>query len=98
MVDLRVDLIEDFKVKGFPKAMKSTSKATQVNKLRAFLKEAYRRDWMEEALHLKTRPVKAFYEEKTHTRKKRSRRSWTAASSSGGTIGSGHRFLRRFRF
>jgi hypothetical protein len=70
MVDLRVDLIEDFKVKGFPKAMKSTSKATQVNKLRAFLKEAYRRDWMEEALHLKTRPVKAFYEEKTHTRKR----------------------------
>jgi hypothetical protein len=50
MRDVTVDLLETFKVEGFPEGMAETSKATAVAKLRCFLRTAYRRDWINEAL------------------------------------------------
>jgi integrase len=41
-----------------------TSKSTAVAKLRCFLKDAYRRDWILESLREKVDPVTAVYEEK----------------------------------
>ena len=63
MSDLTVDLLEDFKIEGLPSAA-STSKATWIAKLRCFLKEAYRREWITESLREKVTAHKAVYEQK----------------------------------
>ncbi len=63
--DLNVDLLETFKVKGLPKEMADTSKATAVAKLRCFLRTAYRRGWTRESLVDKVTSHKAVYEEKS---------------------------------
>jgi integrase/recombinase XerD len=62
--DLTVDLIEDFKTYGMNEVKKSTSRATAVSKLKVFLKEALRRGWITEPLHMKVKSVKANYEQK----------------------------------
>ena len=64
MSDLKVDLLERFKVEGMPDGFASTSKATAVAKLRRFLKDAYRRDWIKESLREKVTTHKAVYEQK----------------------------------
>ena len=61
--EVDVDLLEDFKIRGFP-TMRSTTKSTAMGKLVCFLKEAYRRGWTTEALAQKVKPVKAVYEQK----------------------------------
>lgn len=61
--ELNVDLLEDFKVYGLP-GMADTSKSTSVAKLRCFLKDAYRRGWIKEALVQKVKTHKAVYEQK----------------------------------
>jgi hypothetical protein len=50
MKDITVDLLEDFKVDGLPKTMRDTSKGTVVAKVRCFLRMAFRRGWIKEAL------------------------------------------------
>ncbi|MFL6451773.1 MAG: phage integrase SAM-like domain-containing protein [Bryobacteraceae bacterium] len=47
---VKADLLETFKVEGFPEEMADTSKATAISKLRCFLRAAYRRDWIGESL------------------------------------------------
>jgi integrase/recombinase XerD len=64
MRELSVDLLEDFNIEGLPNDMKGTSVATQVAKVRAFLREAERREWLEKPLLAKLRPVKAVYQQK----------------------------------
>ncbi len=44
--DLSVDLIEDFKATGLPAGHDSSSIAEATKKVRAFLREAYRREWI----------------------------------------------------
>jgi integrase/recombinase XerD len=61
---LKADLLETFKVEGFPKEMAYTSKATAISKLRCFLRAAYRRDWIGESLVDKVTTHKAVYEQK----------------------------------
>jgi hypothetical protein len=48
--DLTVDRLETFKTEGFPEDIANTSRATQIAKLRCFLRTAYRRDWIREPL------------------------------------------------
>jgi site-specific recombinase XerD len=62
--NLGVDLLETFKTEGFPDGFASTSKATAVAKLRCFLREAYRRDWIKESLREKVTTHRAVYEQK----------------------------------
>ena len=64
MSDLTVDLLETFKVEGLPKKMADTSKSTVVAKLRCFLRAAFRRGWISEALADRVTGHKAVYEQK----------------------------------
>jgi integrase len=65
MSQLNVDLIETFKVSGWPKSIKkASSKATLFNKVLAFLKEAFRRGWLKEMLSERVRPIKVSVEQK----------------------------------
>jgi integrase/recombinase XerD len=64
MKDLNVDLLETFKVEGLPHGLADTSRATAVAKLRCFLRDAYRRDWIKESLVDKVKAHKAVYEQK----------------------------------
>ena len=64
MRDLSVDLLETFKVDGFPEYMAETSRATAVAKLRCFLRTAYCRDWIKESLVEKVTSYRAVYEQK----------------------------------
>jgi integrase len=63
MRELSVDLLEDFKVEGLPD-LADTTKGITVAKLRCFLREAFRRDWI--LLHLAEKVTRhdAVYEEK----------------------------------
>jgi integrase/recombinase XerD len=63
MSELTVDLLEDFKSKGLP-TITDTTKATIVQKLRCFLREAFRREWMPSALADRVRPHRAVREQK----------------------------------
>lgn len=63
MSDLTVDLLEDFKTYALAK-FKSTTRHLAVTKLRFFLREAYRRGWIVEALHERVRATRAMYEQK----------------------------------
>lgn len=62
--ELDVDLLEDFKTYGLSELKKSTSKSTSVAKLKFFLREAYRRGWILEALAEKVKSTKAVYNTK----------------------------------
>lgn len=61
---LTVDILEDFKVLGFPPEMKSTSKAHAIAKVRCFLKVAYRCKWISEPLVEQMTTLKAVYDQK----------------------------------
>ncbi|MBS1853940.1 MAG: tyrosine-type recombinase/integrase [Acidobacteria bacterium] len=61
---LTVDHLETFKTAGLPQNMASTSRATTDAKIRCFLRTAFRRSWIKEALVLKVTTVKAVYEQK----------------------------------
>lgn len=63
MKDLTVDLLEDFKVHGLPD-LADTSKGTAVAKLRCFLRDAFRRGWIQESLVDKVRTHRAVYQQK----------------------------------
>ena len=65
MNKIGVDLLETFKVEGFPEDMEDTSKSTQVAKLRRFLRDAYRRGWITEPLAEKITGHKCVYEQKS---------------------------------
>lgn len=61
MEELNVDLLEEFKgqLKG-----KASTRQTQVNKLRCFLKEAFRREWTTKHLAAQVKPISAPVEQK----------------------------------
>ena len=61
---LTVDHLETFKTAGLPTNMASTSRATTDAKIRCFLRAAFRRGWIKEALVLKVTTVRAVYEQK----------------------------------
>lgn len=61
---MTVDHLETFKSAGLPKAMADTSRATTDAKIRCFLRTAFRREWIKEALVLKVTTVRAVYEQK----------------------------------
>jgi hypothetical protein len=50
MDDLTVDLLEIFKVEGLLEKMADTSKSIVVAKSRCFLRAAFRRGWISQAL------------------------------------------------
>ena len=58
------DLLEDFKVSGLPRDMKSATKAHASAMVRCFLRVAYRRKWIREPLVEQTTPLRAIYEQK----------------------------------
>src|SRR5450759_1782768 len=64
MSELTVDILEEFKVGGLPK-MADTSKSTYVAKLRCFLKDAFRREWLPATLVEKVKSHPAIYEQKS---------------------------------
>ena len=57
--DLNVDLIEDFKTYGMTMIPKATTRVTAFAKVHTFLREAYRRGWVKEALAEKVKSPKA---------------------------------------
>lgn len=61
---MTVDHLETFKTAGLPKDMADTTRATADAKIRCFLRAAFRRGWIKEALVLKVNTVKAVYEQK----------------------------------
>ena len=61
---MTVDHLETFKTAGLPKDMASTTRATTDSKIRCFLRVAFRRGWIKEALVLKVTTVRAVYEQK----------------------------------
>ncbi len=61
---MTVDHLETFKTAGLPRAMADTTRATTDAKIRCFLRTAFRRGWIKEALVLKVTTVKAVYEQK----------------------------------
>ena len=61
---MTVDHLETFKTAGLPKAMRLTTKATTFAKIRCFLRAAFRRGWIKEALVDKVTTVKAVYDQK----------------------------------
>jgi len=63
MRELNVDLLETFKVEGLPD-LTDTSKSTVVAKLRCFLRDAFRRGWINEPLVERVRPHRAVYDQK----------------------------------
>jgi integrase/recombinase XerD len=62
MEELNVDLLETFKAQGIPGA--DVSKATGVQKLRCFLREAFRRGWIKEPLVERVRAYQVGHEQK----------------------------------
>src|SRR6516225_8950231 len=52
------------KTAGLPKGMRTTTKATTFAKIRCFLRAAFRRGWIKEALVDKVTTVKAVYNQK----------------------------------
>jgi integrase len=64
MSGLTYDLLTDFKTYGLKQLKAGSSKATAVSKLKVFLKEAYKRKWITEALHTIVTTPKAIYEKK----------------------------------
>lgn len=64
MLDVKADHLESFKTAGLPREMKSTTRSQTDNKIRTFLKAAYRREWTKELLTAKTDAVRAVYEQK----------------------------------
>lgn len=62
--ELTVDHLETFKTSGLPKTMRMTTKATTFAKIRCFLRAAFRRGWINEALVDKVSTVKAVYDQK----------------------------------
>jgi integrase/recombinase XerD len=63
MREMTVDLLEDFKVEGLP-TLANTTKGITVAKLRCFLREAFRREWITASLAERVRPHRAVYEQK----------------------------------
>jgi integrase/recombinase XerD len=63
MSDLSVDLVEDFKTYALRK-FKSTTQALFITKLKFFLREAHRRGWLADPIHIRIRNVRAVYEQK----------------------------------
>ncbi len=63
MKKLTVDLLEDFKVYGFPE-IADTTRGNHVAKLRCFLRVAFRRGWITSALAQSVTPHSAAYEQK----------------------------------
>jgi integrase len=61
--EISVDLLETFKVDGLPE-LEDTSKSTAVAKLRCFLRHAFRRGWITEALVDKVSSHRAVYDQK----------------------------------
>ena len=61
--ELTVDVVEGYKATTL-KGLKSTTKSTLMYKIRTFLRECYRRDWIDRPLVEKLKPVKAVYEQK----------------------------------
>jgi site-specific recombinase XerD len=64
MREINVDHLETFKTAGLPKKMRTTTKATTFAKIRCFLRAAFRRGWIKEALVDKVTTVKAVYNQK----------------------------------
>jgi integrase len=64
MAGLTVGLIEEFKVEGLPK-LADTTKGITVAKLRCFLREAYRLEWIAKPLAERVRPHRSVPEKKT---------------------------------
>jgi integrase/recombinase XerD len=62
--DLTIDLLEDFKTDGLPAEMAGTTKSKVVEKIRCFLKEAYRREWLIKPMAEMIKPFRARYEQK----------------------------------
>src|SRR5208283_2745682 len=62
--EVTVDHLETFKTAGLPKKMRATTKATTFAKIRCFLRAAFRRGWIKEALVDKVAAVKAVYDQK----------------------------------
>ncbi len=63
MREITVDLLERFKVKGMP-GKAGTTKKTYTAKMRAFLREAFRREWITKPLAEQVKGYEAVYEEK----------------------------------
>jgi len=63
MSGLTVGLIEAFKVEGLPK-LADTTKGITTAKLRCFLREAFRLEWIKKHLAEQVRPHRAVYEKK----------------------------------
>jgi hypothetical protein len=63
MRELNMDLLETFKVEGLPD-LADTSKSTVVAKLRCFLRNAFRRGWINEPLVERVMPHRAPYDQK----------------------------------
>jgi integrase len=63
MSELTVDLLEDFKINGLP-ALKDTTRKVAVVKLRSFLREAFRREWIARPLGDQVRAFEAAHEQK----------------------------------
>jgi len=63
MRELNVDLLETFKVEGL-RDLADTSKSTVVAKLRCFLRDAFRRGWINEPLVERVRAHRAVYDQK----------------------------------
>ena len=64
MRQISVDHLETFKTTGLPKGTRTTTKSTTFAKIRCFLRAAFRRGWISEALVDKVTPVRAIYEQK----------------------------------
>src|SRR5215471_829643 len=64
MGHVTVDHLETFKTAGLPKGMRTTTKATTFAKIRCFLRAAFRRGWIKDALVDKVTTVKAVYDQK----------------------------------
>jgi integrase/recombinase XerD len=62
--EITVDHLETFKTVGLPTSMRMTTKATTFAKIRCFLRAAFRRSWIKEALVDKVTTVKAVYDQK----------------------------------
>jgi integrase/recombinase XerD len=63
MREMTVDLLERFKVNGLP-GKAGTTKKTYTAKMRAFLREAFRREWIVKPLAEQVKAFEAVYEEK----------------------------------
>jgi len=61
---MTVDHLETFKTAGLPKKLRPTTKATAFAKIRCFLRAAFRRGRIQEALVDKVTTVKAVYDQK----------------------------------